>query len=387
MTSEPLGQLIGASCVHAEAAGSTIATFVFSVVDTDAVRRLIEHMYIEFDVCEGADGELAYSLAVPDRALGPWLLTISPDDLGLIEETQRLLNTIPSFIRGERGAPIGLADFAMDLDHDFSGRYVKAGKALKDGRADEARSALLSLIDEQPTGLHHARRLLGRCHLAAGDTSAAIEALIGGVRIARLTAGERLHPAASTSLCDLAEIYSKQGRPGAAALCLLHALELRPNNPDALLALGSIFPNEGELVEHILARVFAVGGRDDDAVAWAEKNGAAPSIARARQLAGDVLLSTWPYGGPDFASPEHIELALSAPEAPPKPPKPTSPLYNKSGALSGPSKIVVAGEGGKGGAAGGVSKPLLIGLAVGALLLALIAYLIYSSMSLANTGG
>jgi tetratricopeptide (TPR) repeat protein len=207
------------------------------------------------------------------------------------------------------------------------------------------------------------------------------------VRIAHLSTGFRLHPAASTSLYDLAEIYLKEGRPGAAAACLLHALELRPNHPEALLLLASIFPKEDELVEHALARIIALGGRDDEAQVWATKNGAEARLARATALASDVIVPTWPYGGPDFGSPEHIEIALDAPEAPPKPPKPTIQLYRKLSPFAEPSKTAVAGASGEGGAAGGLSKPLRIGLVIAVLLLLVAGYFIYTSVTQRGTVG
>jgi hypothetical protein len=50
---------------------------------------------------------------------------------------------------------------------------------------------------------------------------------------------------------------------GKAAHCLLHALHLRPNHPDALLAFATLFPVTDALHIYALGRVLAIGHHHD----------------------------------------------------------------------------------------------------------------------------
>jgi hypothetical protein len=279
---------------------------VFSFLAADLARAagLIRDMVVEFDVRLDRTGRLAYHLGVPDREVEPAGIAVQPADLPHVEAAACVLRTCPARIVDGRGGVLTLDRFTEGLVHDWSGAYARALHDLHGGRPDQSIAILAPLADDSRVpAVHH---LLGRAHKTRGDLGAAVPHLLDGVRHASAGSGDKLLPAAAAILTDLGIAFKKLGMTGKAAHCLLHALHLRPNQPDALLAFATLFPATDALHIYALARVLAIGPHHDrvrecaDDLARATDAPIADILRQVDEAAARVDLATWPLARADL---------------------------------------------------------------------------------------
>lgn len=280
---------------------------VFSFLASDLPRAsaLVRDMFVELDVRRGSTGIFSYCLSVPDRQVGPIDIPIRATDLPHVVAAADALRSCPARIVDGRGGVLPLDRFSEGLVHDWTGTHARALHEFSAGRLDHVVALLTPVADgSRVPAVHH---LLGRTHRARGDHGTAIPHLLEGVRHAGASQGDKLLPAAAGILTDLAVAFNKLGMAGKAAHCLLHALHLRPNHPEALLAFATMFPATGALHVYALGRVLAIDAAHHDRVrecaeALARSTGtAAPEILRhAVEAAARVELATWPLARPDL---------------------------------------------------------------------------------------
>jgi hypothetical protein len=279
---------------------------VFSFLAPDLARAaaLVRDMFVELDVRFDRTGRLAYHLGVPDRQEGPTSIAVQPADLPRVAEAAVALHNCPARIVDGRGGAINLDRFTADLAHDWTGAYARALHDFHGGRPEQAIAVLTPVADgSRVPFVHH---LIGRSHRACGDHGAAVPHLLEGVRHASGSGGDKLLPAAAGILTDLGLTFKKLGMTGKAAHCLLHALHLRPNNPDALLTFATLFSATDALHIYALGRVLAIGHHRERVRECAEGlahslGGDVVAIVRqADEAAARVELSTWPLARPDL---------------------------------------------------------------------------------------
>lgn len=279
---------------------------VFSFLATDLARAasLVRDMFVELDVRLDRSGRLAYHLGIPDRLVEPTGIAVQPADLPHVADAVAALRTCPARIVDGRGGTINLERFTEGLAHDWSGAYARALHDFVGGRPEQTITALAPLADgSRVPAVHH---LLGRAYKVRGDAATAVPHLLEGVRQASASHGDKLLPAAAGILTDLGIALRKLGMNGKAAHCLLHALKLRPNNPDALLAFATMFPATDALHIYALGRVLAIGhhqGRVREcAGVLAQSTGTAVAdiMRQAEEAAVRVDLATWPLARPDL---------------------------------------------------------------------------------------
>ncbi len=301
---------------------------VFSFLTTDLARAasLVRDMFVEFDVRLDRTGRLAYHLGVPDRQVEPAGIAVQPADLPHVAAAAADLRSCPARIVDGRGGVLGLDRFTEGLAHDWSGTYARALHDFHGGRPDQTVAALTEVADDSCVpAVHH---LLGRAHKARGDLGAAVPHLLDGVRHASASSGDKLLPAAAGILTDLAIAFKKLGMTGKAAHCLLHALHLRPNQPDALLAFATLFPATDALHIYALARVLVIGPHHDrvrecaDGLAQSTGTAVADIMRQVDEAAARVDLAVWPLARADlgrspgfFAGLDRLGLHASGPAA------------------------------------------------------------------------
>lgn len=278
--------------------------FSFHAPDLEQAAALLRDMVVELDVRLDRLGRLGYQLAVPDRQAEPAVVPVQAGDLARVEQGALALRACPARVVDGRGGVLPLDRFYIDLAHDWSGVYARAVHDFQGGRPEQAAAVLAPLadVDTPVPAIHH---LLGRCQRARGDVGAAIPHLLAGVRHAAASHGDRLLPAAAAILTDLGTSFKKLGMTGKAAHCLLHALQLRPNHPEALLVLASVFPPGDALQIYALGRVLAIGREDlareaADALAQATSRSALDILRQAEEAAPRIDLATWPLARPDL---------------------------------------------------------------------------------------
>lgn len=282
-----------------------VPVFSFHATDLERARALLRDMYVELDVRLDAGGRLAYVLGVPDRQLEPAAIAVDEREAPHIASAAARHGGVVTLVVDDHGGSVPLDRFSVDLAHDWTRNYARALQAFQADDLDVAIGALQFLVDtrSEVPAVHH---LLGRCHRARGDLRTAIHHYLGAVHRACGRLGEHLLPAAAGPLTDLAFAFKRLGSTGKAAHCLLHALHLRPNHPEALLGFVTVFPQTDALVVHALARVVALGGREDMLTAaiagiTAARGGDPADLRRqAEDAALRVDLSTWPLARADL---------------------------------------------------------------------------------------
>lgn len=280
---------------------------VFSFLATDLARAasLVRDMFVELDVRFDRAGRLAYHLGIPDRQVEPTSISIQPADLSHVVHAANALRSCPARIVDGRGGVINLDRFTAGLVHDWTGTYARALHDFHGGRPEQAVTALAPLVvsDSPAPAVYH---LLGRALRARGDLGLAVPHLLAGIRHASATQGDKLLPAAAGILTDLGIVFKKLGMNGKAAHCLLHALRLRPNNPDALLTFATLFPVTDALHIYALGRVLAIGHHHDrvrecaEGLAQVTGTAVAEILRQAEEAAARVDLATWPLSRPDL---------------------------------------------------------------------------------------
>lgn len=288
--------------------------FSFQTADLPRAAALVRDMYIEFDVRLDRAGNLAYCLSVPDRGVEPAMIPVKPADVPHVADAALALRACPARLVDGRGGALGLDRFTEGLAHDWSGAYARALHDFYGGRPDQAIATLSApaLAAARVPAVHH---LLGRSHRARGDLAAAVPHLLEGIRHAGAPHGDKLLPAAAGILADLAVVFKKLGMTGKAAHCLLHALRLRPNHPEALLAFATLFPATDALHVYALGRVVAIQSRGPtghgdghdlrvrecaDGLSLATGTPVADILRQADEAAARVDLATWPLARPDL---------------------------------------------------------------------------------------
>lgn len=278
--------------------------FSFHTTDLARAASLVRDMFVELDVRFDRAGRLAYHLAVPDRLVEPTGIAVPPADLGHVASAADELRACPARIVDGRGGTINLDRFTEGLLHDWTGVYARALHDLLGGRPEQTIAALTPVVDDSRVpAVHH---LLGRAHRARGDLNAAVPHLLASVRHASSARGDKLLPAAAAALTDLGALFKKLGMTGKAAHCLLHALQLRPNHPDALLTFATLFPPTDALHIYALGRVLAIGSHHErvrecaDDLSTAIGAATADILRRVEEAAARVDLAVWPLARPDL---------------------------------------------------------------------------------------
>jgi tetratricopeptide (TPR) repeat protein len=296
--------------------GRALPRFTFRVHDLAQVQRLFAGMFVELAVRPTMDGGLAFCLDVPDRELGTWSIALHEGDRAKLargdgECTARI-------IAAGSSEAIDLAPFASGLRYDFSGKEAAAFALLAQGNAKAARSALEPLATRQDAcaTTHH---LLGRCHRALGKLEQAVTCYGEAVRAS--AAEGLLHPWAAGPLSDMGVAYKKLADPARAVHCFLHSLHLRPNHPEALLSFFSLIAIDDAYVLFGVARVLAIGGRDDLAdeflAGYCVSAGREPGELRrkAEKMAAKIDLGEWPFRRAGFGRLDAFERGLASKDA------------------------------------------------------------------------
>jgi hypothetical protein len=285
--------------------------FTFHVRDLGRVQQLLRGMFVELTVRTGPRGALAFCLDVPDRNLGPWAIPVRE---AVRLKLARGKGDCQARIEGDGGELVYLSSFCDGLVHDWSGKSAQAFDRLASGDPETARELLVTVAARPapPPSAHH---LLGRCLRALGHTEEAIASYRAAVR-ASCDGEGRLAPWAAGPLSDMGVAYKRKGDPARAVHCLLHALHLRPNQPETLLSFFSLMALDesyvlfgaarvlalqvdGELVDEFLESYSGFSGRD-----------ARQLRAEAQRLAAKIDLLEWPFRRPGFGKLASFERGL-----------------------------------------------------------------------------
>ena len=294
--------------------GQEVPCFLFQARAFDPVAAQLRGMYVQLAVRRSRDGRLAYCLDLPDRGVRPWAIPLHPADLPRLARSTRHVRGCPTLIATPEGQSIDLQEYASDLEQDWSGEVASALVAFEGGRREEALQRLrpLALKGRVP----EAALLYGRCLRERGELREALDWFHAAVEASRRPAGDRLIPFAATPLAEMGVAFKRLGLVDKATHCLLFALQLRPNNPEALLTFSSLFAGDDPLVLMGPARVLALGGREELVAsflgAYAQSRGvdAGPLLARARRMSRSVDLARWPFSSPRFESFAALERGL-----------------------------------------------------------------------------
>lgn len=292
------GAIVGRGYSLREHAGVATPVFTFHAPDLERARALLRDMYVELDVHFDDTGQLAYHLGVPDRQLTPAAIAVEERDISRLAAAPGRPGPAVE-IHDDNGGSISLTHLGRELAHDWTRNYARAMQAFLADDLDAAIAPLQFLIDTRTEvpAVHH---LLGRCHRARGDLQTAVHHYLGAVRRACASDDDRMLPAAAGPLADLGVAFKRLGMTGKAAHCLLHALHLRPNHPEALLSFVTLFPQADALVLHALARVIHLGGRDEmvdqaiDSITTAAGTDPLALRRAAHEAAPRVDLAVWP---------------------------------------------------------------------------------------------
>jgi hypothetical protein len=90
--------------------------------------------------------------------------------------------------------------------------------------------------------------------------------------------------------------------------CLLHSLHLRANHPEALVTFITLFPKEPQLVTFGIARIMAIGGRDNliqtVTKGYTQTAGinSQAFISEAQKISRQIDLAKWPLARKEFAT-------------------------------------------------------------------------------------
>ena len=286
------------------------ARFTFLVHDFARVTELFRGMFVELSVRLGKNDGLCFCLDLPDRDLGSWAIPVQD---GARLKLARGRGDCEVRIESETGTVVSLAPFAEGLGHDWSGGVARAVDFLGKGDAESAAALLLPIAARRtaPPSAHH---LLGRCHRALGRLPEAISCYREAVR--HSAAAGVLKPWAAGPLSDMGVAFKKAGEAGRAVHCFLHALHLRPNQPEALLSFFSLMALDDAYVLFAAARVLALGAGDEMVEEYLESYARitgreqAALLCEARQLAKKVDLLDWPLHRPLFGSLASFERGL-----------------------------------------------------------------------------
>ena len=282
-------------------------------------------MFVDLQVRCDAKGDLAYVLGVPDRGVPPWSIAIDPDERRRLSEVAREVGVV-AYVQCPAGT-IDLNQFAEDVEHDWSGRWSKAGDLITAGKIDEAETLLNELLADSPNRLPIARHALGRCHRAKNRLPEAIACFREAAAMVRRRRDKAFLPSAAGILSDLGVAYKRSGDYARAACCLTWALSLRPNHCEALATFATLFGESDALFVNVCARILAIGGRDKLAeqlaggYAGEYKKDAAKLLELARWAAKDLDLARWPLAlAKEELTPEKFFAALDAAAGEPKAP-------------------------------------------------------------------
>lgn len=209
-------EFLGGECKIVPREGMSLATFVLRVRDLQSVRLALAAEVPSVELASVGDSQIGYAV-VFRKGNERWVLPVPEEHLAQIRETQRLINTLPTFVKDETGAVMGLEPYVTDLSHDWSGKYVRALVAFERGELGEAAELLEGISREDPDSFPHVHVLLGRVRLKQGELAAARAALDSAVAAARATDGSLVRGAAP-ALKELADELERAGASGASDL-------------------------------------------------------------------------------------------------------------------------------------------------------------------------
>jgi hypothetical protein len=202
-------------------------------------------------------GRLAYHLGIPDRLVeSP---PASPSKTAApTSPTPPTPPLLPHRIIDGRGGIIDLDRFTVGLVHDWTGAYARALHDFQGGRPEQALPPSPRSTPKAPAPPPSTTSSAAPTGPAATSTPPSPPAR--GVRNACASQGDKLLPAAAGILTDLGIVFKRLGMNGKAAHCLLHALRLRPNHPDALLTfVDPVPPDRRPRHIYALGRALAIG--------------------------------------------------------------------------------------------------------------------------------
>jgi len=285
-----------------------IPMFAFVVRDLAATRKLLYGMYVETGVRFNTAGELAYHLSVPDRQHTPSAIPLQLDDLSRIQQGVNQINACPTIIMDSGNGRIDIEPFIMDITHDWSGIYAQAHQSFLANQIDAAITKITPLTTKNPDSLPQAHHLLGKCYRAKGDSASALDSYYRAVQNARDSTGEMLIPLAAGILSDMGVLFKRLGDVERTIHCLLHSLHLRANHPEALVTFITLFPKEPQLVTFSIARIMAIGGRDNliqtVTKGYTQTAGinSQAFISEAQKISRKIDLAKWPLARKEFAT-------------------------------------------------------------------------------------
>jgi tetratricopeptide (TPR) repeat protein len=293
--------------------------FAFIVKDLAATNKLLYGMYIETGVRFNTAGQLAYHLSVPDRQHTPWAIPLKPEDLPRIQRGVNQINACPTLIMDSGDGRITLERFLMDITHDWSGVYARSHQSFLANQIDTAIQLITPLTAENPDSLPHAHHLLGKCYRAKGDATLALDSYYRALLNTRDSMGENFTPLAAGILSDMGVLFKRLGDLEKAIHCLLYSLHLRANHPEALVTFVTLFPEQPQLVTFGIARIMAIGGRDDliktVATGYAQAAGISSQslISEAKKLSKNIDLAKWPLAMKEFTTFASFDAGLNEP--------------------------------------------------------------------------
>lgn len=295
--------------------------FTFVAKDVREVEARIENHFVSFDIRYIAGGQkLAYHMGVPDLRLDPAAIAFSERDAFYMSGGQMVNGGIRTLVVDDKGRELRLDRFTTGLYHELTRIYANAHGAFIRAEAEpDVRDEMLALavkilaeVTEAESRYPAAFHLMGRCFRARGDLNGAVYYYQEAIRHATVDLGDRLIPWASGPLSDLGVALKKLGDERRARWAFRHSLRLRPNHPEALLTLGTMCTDDPPLLGHVIARVIAIGGRDDLLDGFVKNVAAAGGasseslLAQGKADASKIDLATWPFANAEFDTYEHF---------------------------------------------------------------------------------
>lgn len=233
-----------------------VPVFTFFAQDLPGVERLLADEVVHFEV-RRRDGLFTYYLVIPDLALPPRGIPVSPADLLHVATGQGIRGGITTRVADAQGASLSLDAFTRGIKHDWSGLHDQARLALEqlsrgvspseqlERPLRNLRSALADLDAHEIDG-----HLIVARWLALRGDAAAFDAYSRAIQGGRPSwTDPAFVPAAAEPLAALGLAYAEHRMVQAARVCFEHALHLRPRHASARRALASILGAAPEAVD------------------------------------------------------------------------------------------------------------------------------------------